>query len=257
MRYVLARARRPLLERFARSRMLLALDYDGTLAPIVSDPERAAIPPATWRLLRRVAHVYPCAILSGRARADVARRVRGLGVLDVIGNHGVETGSAPFRADVRRRVRRWGSVLEERLEGLPGVWIENKGLSLAVHYRRSRAKAAARVRILDAAAGLDAARLVAGEQVLNVLPLGAPHKGLALERVMARRGLETALYVGDDETDEDAFALDRPGRLLTARVGPSRASQASYCLASQAEVDRLLARFVELRSEAAARRRAR
>ena len=101
--------------------------------------------------------------------------------------------------------------------------IEDKGLSLAVHYRGARRKKEARALILDAAAGLGDVRLVGGKQVLNVLPAGAPGKGQALERARARLGCDTAVYVGDDETDEDVFALDQPGRLLAIRVGRKRA----------------------------------
>jgi len=92
MEHALAPAQHRVLERFARSRMVLALDFDGTLAPIVADPERAAMRLSTRRLLRQVARAYPCVVISGRARADVLRRVRGLGVLEVIGNHGSEPG---------------------------------------------------------------------------------------------------------------------------------------------------------------------
>jgi trehalose 6-phosphate phosphatase len=94
--------------------------------------------------------------------------------------------------------------------------------------------------------------VIGGKLVVNVLPPGAPHKGVALERERHRLGCDTALFVGDDETDEDVFALDRPGRLVTVRVGRARATQASYCLRGQAEIDRLLGRLIALREERAA-----
>jgi trehalose 6-phosphate phosphatase len=245
MEHALAPAQHRVLERFARSRMVLALDFDGTLAPIVADPERAAMRLSTRRLLRQVARTYPCVVISGRARADVLRRVRGLGVLEVIGNHGSEPGEA--MAPAVPDVRRWLPLLQESLGLLSGVRIEDKGLSLAIHYRRSREKGAARARILAAAAGLAEARLLGGKQVLNVLPLGAPHKGLALVRVMARLGLETAVYVGDDDTDEDVFALGRPGGLLGIRVRRRAGSAAACYIRTQVEIDLLLRRLVELR----------
>jgi len=108
--------------------------------------------PATRRLLRRAALAYPCVVLSGRARADAARRVRGAPVADVIGNHGMERGRAP--ASAVREVRRWTRRLEERLGRTPGVAIEDKGVSLAVHYRGSRQKKRVRERILEAAGSL-------------------------------------------------------------------------------------------------------
>jgi trehalose 6-phosphate phosphatase len=91
------------------------------------------------------------------------------------------------------------------------------------------------------------ARLLEGKQVLNVLPRGAPHKGLALERVKRRLGLEAAVYVGDDDTDEDVFALARPGELLGIRVRRRAGSAADCYIRTQVEIDLLLRRLLELR----------
>ena len=255
MRDILAPANRDVLERFASSRTLLALDFDGTLAPIVTDPDRAAMRPSTRRLLRRVAHAYPCVVLSGRSRADVGRRVHGLGLAGVIGNHGIE----PWPAGARPagQARRWVPLLEERLAGLRGVVIEDKGFSLAIHYRLSRQKEMARARILRAAARLGHVRLVGGKQVVNVLPARAPHKGLALERARIRLGCDTAIYLGDDETDEDVFSLDEPERLLGISVGRRKGSAATYCIRGQPEIDRLLRRLLALRPRAIVARRRR
>ena len=80
-----------------------------------------------------------------------------------------------------------------------------------------------------------------------MLPEGAPHKGLALLKERDRLRCDTAIYVGDDVTDEDVFGLDEPGRLLAIRVGPSSPSQASYYVRSQAAVDELFAGPCDLR----------
>ena len=245
MRDILAPASRDELRRFARARTLVALDFDGTLAPIVTDPDRAAMRPSTRRLLERVARAYPCVVISGRSRDDVGRRLRGVPLAGVVGNHGLEPWHAESRAT--RGVRRWIPLLEEELGAIPGLAIEDKGLSIAVHYRQCRGKAKARALILAAATRLGPARLLGGKQVLNILPAGAPHKGLALERAMARLQCEAAVYVGDDETDEDVFALGRPGRLLGIRVGRKRGSSAAFYVRAQADVDRLLRALLALR----------
>ena len=99
---------------------------------------------------------------------------------------------------------------------------------------------------------LEFMRLIRGKQVVNLLPTDAPHKGIALEGARARFACDTAIYVGDDETDEDVFALDQPGRLLTIRVGQKRKSLASYFVRNQAEIDRLLETLLR---ETPARRR--
>ena len=256
MKNILAEPQREVLAQLAWSNVLLGFDFDGTLAPIVSEPAKAALPPSTRRLLEELASLYPCVVISGRAVGDVQPRLAGIPLRAVIGNHGLE----PWRAtdELRRTVERWKAVLEPAIAALPGVVLEDKTYSLALHYRRSRRKKEALAGIVRAVAQLGELRVIGGKLVVNVLPPGAPHKGVALERERDRLGCDTALFVGDDETDEDVFALDRPGRLVTVRVGSARASQASYCLRSQAEMDLLLARLIELRRRAAEpRRRAR
>jgi trehalose 6-phosphate phosphatase len=238
MRYIFSRANLAVLRQFARSRVLLAFDFDGTLAPIVPDPKQAAMRPETRTRFVAVARRYPCVVISGRSRADAVRRLKGVGAVEVIGNHGIE----PWQRSSRglQAVRRWRRSLARQLAPVPGLVIEDKVHSLAVHYRRSREKRRARAAILRAVAGLRDVRLVRGKQVVNLLPIDAPHKGIALDRARARFACETAIYVGDDETDEDVFGMGDPGRLLTIRVGENRSSAAAYFVRNQVEIDRLL-----------------
>ncbi len=248
MRNILSLANRQLLQQFAWSKVLLAFDYDGTLAPIVSRPERAVMRQSTRRLLARLVKSYPCIVISGRAQHDALGQLRGLGLHEVVGNHGTEPWHATNK--LARVVAGWRPLLQARLAGIRGVAIEDKGFSVAVHYRQSREKKVARSAILSAAGELGKVRLIGGKQVVNILPEGAPHKGVALERERARLGCDTAIYVGDDETDEDVFALDQPGQLLSIRVGPRRSSAAAYFLSSQRAVDDLLRLLLGLRQEA-------
>ena len=245
MTYLFSRPNRDLLETFAWSNVLLAFDYDGTLAPLVGVPARATMRASTRRLLRRASRLYPCAVITGRAKADALARLRSIEVCRVVGNHGAEPC-----ADVEvigHRVRQWLPVLKARLSRRQGVVIEDKGLSVAVHYRRARDRTVTRRAILTAARSLKDVRLVGGKLVVNVLVPEAPHKGLALERERSRFGCDTVIYVGDDETDEDVFQLDRPGQLLSVRVGRKPTSAASYYIRSQAEIDRLLQTLITLR----------
>jgi trehalose 6-phosphate phosphatase len=245
MKNILSRSGIGVLQQFAWSNVLLAFDYDGTLAPIAGDPEKAVMRPSTRRLLVEVAGRYPTIVISGRARSDVRRWLTGVPLQEIVANHGIEPWQAthPFMKEVRR----WTPVLHRRLSGLKGVRIENKTFSIAVHYRRSREKKKVRAAILEAAAVLGSVRVIGGKQAVNLLPDGAPHKGMALERERDRLKLDTAIYVGDDETDEDVFGLDRPGRLLSIRVGVKRASQAPYYVRSQGAIDDLLKVFISLR----------
>jgi len=245
MRSILAARNRLVLEQFAFSNVVVAFDYDGTLAPIVDVPERAAMRPRTGLLLKRLAELYPCIVISGRAESDTRARLCGIRLGSVIGNHGVEAWKD--ENGFAHEVRRWRPLLDRQLEDHPGVAIEDKTYSIAIHYRRSRAKRRARAAALRAATLLGAVRIIGGKQVINILPRNAPHKGDALERERERLGCDTAMYVGDDETDEDVFGLDQPGRLLTIRVGAKRTSRADYCIRNQRQIDRLIATLAELR----------
>jgi trehalose 6-phosphate phosphatase len=229
----------------ARQRVLLGFDFDGTLAPIVRKPETAAMRPRTSVLLAKVAKLYPCVVISGRSRADVMKKIDAIPLRAVIGNHGMEP-SRHLR-EARRLATLWQAQLASTLPHIAGVVIENKGVSLAVHYRNARGRVAVRRSVLIAAADLTNARIVEGKMVVNILPAGAPDKGTALIALCKRLRCESAIYVGDDENDEDAFALARQIRLLGIRVGRSSRSQAAYFVPGQSAVDRLLVKLVEAR----------
>lgn len=245
MMNILSQANRAVLQEFACSKVLLAFDYDGTLAPIVTDPKRATMRARSRDLLTELTELYPVVVISGRAQSDVLKKVRGAGVRETIGNHGME----PWHASRRHiaEVERWIPLLHAAVAAFKGVVVEDKGYSVAIHYRLSREKKQARAAILNAAAELGDVRVIGGKQVVNILPNGAPHKGVALEGARQRLHCDTALYVGDDETDEDVFALDQPGRLLSIRVGKKRGSAAAYYLVNQVAIDDFMAALVECR----------
>jgi trehalose 6-phosphate phosphatase len=230
----------------ARTAALLAFDFDGTLAPIVADRDRAAMRDRTAGLLTRVCALYPCAVISGRSRADVTARLGTAPVQYVVGNHGLEphAGMAAFARDIRRA----RPLLERVLCASDGIDVEDKRFSLAVHYRRARRPCDARATIGRAVAGLPMRlRVIPGKLVANLLPENAPHKGDALLQLRAGAQAETALYIGDDMTDEDVFGLNQPGRLVSVRVGASADSSARYFLGSQRDVDALLTVLAALR----------
>jgi trehalose 6-phosphate phosphatase len=199
---------------------------------------------STRRLLGRLATLYPCVILSGRARPDLLSKLRGVPLARAIGNHGAESGKTDGKT--RRRMDRWKAAINPQLGGMPGLWVEDKGLSLAVHYRHHPDKAEARRRILKAAERLDEVRIVGGKQVVNLVLNSAPNKGQALIAERERLGCALALYVGDDDNDEDAFASK--GNIVPVRVGRKRESHARYYLRTQDEIDDLLKLLVTLRS---------
>jgi len=239
------------LRALAKGHSLLVFDYDGTLAPITAHPDKARLRRRTKALLSKVSWHYPCAVISGRALRDVAGRVSGLNIVSIVGNHGSEwQGAMPRARAVRARVRRWARHLGEALQHVRGVWIEDKYLTLAIHYRRARDRFGARCAVERAVGELGNHRLVGGKCVVNVLPEEAPGKATALQWLLDRFKADAGMYVGDDETDESVFESAREvygERLLTVRVGPSRHSGAEYCLNSQREVDDLLTELLRLR----------
>ena len=245
MAYILAQRHQSTLARFARSNVMIGFDYDGTLAPIVSVPARASMRGKTRRLLRAVARRYPCVVISGRDQADVARHVGSVPVWHVSGNHGIE----PWARDEAYlpQVRDWVCRLQATLAPWAGVIIEAKRYSVTIHYRRARQKEPARKAINRAVRLLRGARVIGGKEAINLVPVGAPHKGAALERVRRQLACDTAIYVGDDETDEDVFANASTDQVLGIRVGRASDSRAAYWLKNQAEVDRLLQRLLTLR----------
>lgn len=248
MQYILSRSSCQILRRLSEGKTLCAFDFDGTLAPIVDRPEDAGMTDRTRQLLTRLAALYPCVILSGRGRADLLVKLGGVGVTRAIGNHGAETEHDSSHA--RSQVRKWKAVVELGLAPLPGLWVEDKGLSLAVHYRHSPQKSEARRRIHEVTHGLPQVRIVGGKQVVNLVIDNAPNKGQALVAERDRLHCTSVLYVGDDDNDEDAFAAG--GDIIAVRVGLKRKSHALYYLRNQSEVDRLLELMVLLRTPDAA-----
>lgn len=245
MGHIFARRQRPALIGFALSNVLLAFDYDGTLAPIADSPDEARMRASTRRLLARAARIYPCIVSSGRAIDDITLRLAGIPVWNVSGNHGAEPWGGTLAGAAR--VREWVADLDGRLSGCSGVSIEDKRYSVTIHYRHARDRRRSRQAITEALAGLKGARVLGGKQAVNLVPRGAPNKGVALERGRRLLACDTAIYVGDDETDEDAFGAAPRRRLLSIRVGRARRTRARHYLRNQGEVDRLLQMLIALR----------
>lgn len=200
-------------------RLLAGLDFDGTLAPIVPRPEDAALPAATREAVAALAarRDTDVAIISGRGLDDVARRV-GVSGAYYAGNHGLEIEGPdvsrvhPDAESARPVLDAFVESIEAELAATPGAQLEDKGLTLSIHYRRV-ADVRAIARLLDAldraAAPLDRLRITHGKRVVEIRPDVDWNKGHALrflrETISAQHGDAPALFIGDDRTDEDAF----------------------------------------------------
>ena len=200
----------------ASGKLILLLDFDGTLAPIVDRPELAAMPERTRRALERLRAMdgVEIAVVSGRGLADVRERA-GIPGIAYAGNHGMEIEGAglhrvhPEAAAARPELEDAAARIEPALEGMDGAFLEDKGLTLSIHYRLAP-ESAEEVReiVLEAVAGEERLKVTEGKMVLEVRPRVEWDKGRAvlflLEQMRPPRSAPV-LYLGDDRTDEDAF----------------------------------------------------
>ncbi|UGS39174.1 trehalose-phosphatase [Capillimicrobium parvum] len=214
------------------ARAAVLLDVDGTLAPIVRHADDAHVPEPTRSVLIAVSRKYPVtACVSGR-RAAIARRIVSIGSISYVGNHGAELLRAgrtepeldPEFAAAGERVRAFRDEVwrdDARLQRLR-VRGEDKGEIAAFHWRGAPDEAVAEAAVQEVAAHAEAAGLVAhwGRKVLEVRPPVHVDKGAGIARLLAGVDVDTAMYVGDDTTDLDAFrglrALVAQGRLESA-----------------------------------------
>ena len=224
----------------AASAITLFLDFDGTLAPFQPRPEEVRLSRRTRLALRRLRdhHQIHVAIISGRRRQDLVGHVNLPGV-EYWGLYGWERGndsSLPF--DVQLVLSHAQARLMDILRGVPGVWIEDKGLGFSIHVRGASARAErdARGRFEHALMHYaPALHVLPGASVWNVLPRQVRGKGQAVREALTGAASPfLPIYVGDDATDESAFAALAHG--ITVRVGAAKRTNARYRLADPAEV---------------------
>lgn len=241
------------------SPILIGLDFDGTLTPIRPRPDMVELSEDVRATLARLAAVprVSVAIVSGRGLRDLVGRV-GLSGLIYAGNHGLEIEGPglsfvePTAASLSGRLEEIAQAISTRLADVAGVLLERKGLTASVHYRNVEPGRRDDVAwIVASVVSSDPDRFVvtAGHRVWEVRPRVDWHKGRALAWIMDRLGgpgsLRT-LYLGDDRTDEDAFAV-LPPDAVTVRVGePSAPTLARYRLSDTDAVKGFLNRLSQV-----------
>jgi trehalose 6-phosphate phosphatase len=194
-------------------------DIDGTLAPIVSDPEDAAVPEKTRQVLHELAARYALvACITGR-RALEARWIVGVDELVYSGNHGLELlppGARdpeldPAVADGARRARDFVLDLDADEVSAAQLRLENKGPIQALHWREATDQEVAQAGAERIARRAQTAGLIPhwGRKVLEIRPVADIDKGTAAERLLAERSVELAMFGGDDRGDLDAFGALR------------------------------------------------
>lgn len=237
------------LDAIVQPGMLCVFDFDGTLSPIVAQPDSAALPPEVRERLETLTTLAAVAILTGRSLTDIRKRL-GFEPHYVIGNHGLEgmPGWEARSKDYAAACAAWRSALvlalrdQQRFD--PGIRLEDKAYSLSVHYRMARDQGQAEQRLAALFETLSPPpRVVAGKCVYSLMPVDAAHKGGALEELMQQAGAGTAIYVGDDVTDEDVFRLRRPD-VLTVRIEPHPDTAADFYLPAMPDIVQLLDELV-------------
>jgi trehalose-phosphatase len=233
--------------------LLVASDFDGTIAPIVSDPAQAEANRESLVALRNLAQMPQTyvAIVSGRALADLAARTPEAQDIRLVGSHGseFEAGSTePLSAEARQLLDRLTSALRRIAEMDPGFLVEEKPAGLAFHYRNAdeQAAAAAIEALLRGPAKYSGVYVRHGKNVIE-LSVVATDKGTALRRIRQRLRASAVLFVGDDVTDEDAFAV-LTGPDVGIKVG-SGETLARYRVSNTTEIARLLAQVAERRAD--------
>ena len=229
--------------------LTLFLDFDGTLAPFRLRPDSVRLAHSTRRTLERLARHPKITvwIISGRRRADVRWRT-GVEGIHYLGMHGWEEDDRPLRlGPARKHLRAARDRIADQLKDLRGLWIEDKQFSFSIHYRGASPALVRRAEgklssVLD---GLQPhLRWLAGNSAWEIIPRIAGNKGSAVRRALRRLGgSPLVIYVGDDGTDEPAFAA--LPRDLTICVGPNRDTQAKFAVRNTTEVRKFLAMLLK------------
>ena len=226
-----------LTEIASRRPLLVVTDFDGTLSPIVADPTQAALADGAEQILSRLSQVpgVHVAVMSGRGYTDLGERVGSLSGVHLIGSHGAEYGAA---ADSTLMYQRDELVreLQALLAPYDDAFLEIKPVSASVHTRRMADRAAAaelRARTLSGPGSVVGRTVKAGKDVVEIAVVEAD-KGVALRRLANEVGAAWIVYLGDDVTDEDAFAVLGPDDIgIKVGHGPT---QARYRLTDSAAV---------------------
>lgn len=233
--------------------LLVATDYDGTLAPIVSDPMAARPLRESSVALRSLAEIAntSVAVISGRALRDLAVLTRFPEEIHLVGSHGSEF-DVGFVEDLTDSDTQNLAILSQRFEELSkrydGILLETKPASVALHYRRCRADQheAILAAASEAMSDLKDIHIKDGKMVLEVMVV-QQNKGNALERLRHRLAAEAVIFLGDDTTDEEAFSR-LAGPDLGIKVGPGE-SAAGFRADSPAEVSEILGLLSEAREQ--------
>jgi len=236
---------------------MLFLDYDGTLTPIVRTPDRAVLSREARKILKELAKkkTIKLAIISGRSLKDIRKNVKIKNII-YAGNHGLELVGPSIKytnqtsLNFRIIIEKIKKTLQDKLCSIKGIIIEDKGLTLSLHYRLVKKQDVSTLKtIFYEAIALprveEKIHVGTGKKVFEIKPPVSWDKGKIVLWLLARQCFAIEknnilpVYIGDDTTDEDAFKVLR-NKGLTVFVGKPRKSFAEYYLKNSIEVVELL-----------------
>ncbi|KAJ3675244.1 hypothetical protein LUZ60_004286 [Juncus effusus] len=250
-------------------KIVMFLDYDGTLSPIVDNPDLAFMDDEMRNAVRNVSNHFPTAIVSGRSRDKVYKFVK-LSELYYAGSHGMDIRGPKRRSENTKlkpkavlfqparkflpMIRQVYKQLVEKVESTPGAKVENNKFCLSVHFRcvDPQKWSALADQVNSVLKDYPNLRLTRGKKVLEIRPAIKWDKGKALEFLLESLGYADLsdvfpIYIGDDQTDEDAFKILRDRRqgigILVSKI--PKDTNASYSLIEPAEVMKFLHGLVE------------
>ncbi|XP_019152361.1 PREDICTED: probable trehalose-phosphate phosphatase H [Ipomoea nil] len=248
--------------------IVMFLDYDGTLSPIVEDPDKAFMTKEMREAVRDVAKHFPTAIVTGRCRSKVYKFVKlselyyagshGMDIKGPVKGHNYEKGNTCLlcqpATEFLPMIDEVYNALLGKTKSIPGANVENNKFCLSVHYRCVEEKNWNELgeQVKSVLKGYPKLRLCQGRKVLEVRPIIKWDKGKALEFLLESLGYANSddvlpVYIGDDRTDEDAFKVLRQRRqgfgIIVSTI--PKETSASYSLQEPSEVMQFLRRLVE------------
>ncbi|MGB2630345.1 MAG: trehalose-phosphatase [Candidatus Omnitrophota bacterium] len=244
----------------------LFLDFDGTLTRIRKRPGAVRLGREVKGILKDIAKEnVPLAIISGRSLEEIKRLVGVKGII-YAGNHGLEVEGpkhefvVPEASRAKKTVAKIGKQLKQELSSFRGVLIEDKGLTLSVHFRMAKKEKLGQIeqaykRMISPYISAGKIVVTSGKKVWEVRPPVRWDKGKAASLLLKKRRQKSekrivSFYIGDDRTDEDAFRLLRK-KAYTVKVGRKEGERtlAGYYLENTQEVKKFLKIFLALKRE--------
>ncbi len=247
-----------IVERLRERTPAIFLDYDGTLTPIVADPEKATLPDRTRKIIRRLTEHYSVAIISGRDLDDVQKMV-GVGNIAYAGSHGfdiVGPGGKYRNQEMGKRflpaLKNADRELRKAVRDIPRAKVEHKRFAIALHYRQveNADVDTLQQRFDDTLSHYPELRKGTGKKVIELRPNFDWNKGRALQHLLEAlytdSGRIVPIYIGDDITDEDAFRAISDRGIAIAVGREKRPTAAHYKLKDPEEVTKFLQQLATL-----------